>query len=165
MFKCFITDEHGECIVDEVVAKICTKRRTSVFSKYCCVMFRSIEDGIQLLHVTVFSFESLLLKGILTVSCISIIFTNIFSGLRVIGRHLFKLDTLRVAIPSGLYVIQNNLLFLALTNLDAATYQVTYQLKILTTAAFSWWMLGRHISTQRIVSLFVLVIGVSLVQV
>ena len=36
-------------------------------------------------------------------------------------------DTLKLAIPSGLYTIQNNLLFIALSNLDAATYQVSNQ--------------------------------------
>ena len=34
-------------------------------------------------------------------------------------------DTLKLAIPSGLYTLQNNLLFVALSNLDAATYQVS----------------------------------------
>ena len=33
-------------------------------------------------------------------------------------------ETVKLLIPSGLYTIQNNLLFVALTNLDAATYQV-----------------------------------------
>lgn len=46
-------------------------------------------------------------------------------------------EMLKLCVPSFLYTIQNNLLYLALTNLDAATYQVCYQLKILTTALFS----------------------------
>lgn len=35
------------------------------------------------------------------------------------------LETLKLAVPSGLYTIQNNLLYVALSNLDAATYQVS----------------------------------------
>ena len=33
-------------------------------------------------------------------------------------------ETAKLLIPALLYTVQNNLLFLALTNLDAATYQV-----------------------------------------
>lgn len=38
------------------------------------------------------------------------------------------IETLKLAIPSGIYTLQNNLLYLALSNLDAATYQVPEQL-------------------------------------
>ena len=74
-------------------------------------------------------------------------------------------ENLKLSIPSGLYTIQNNLLFISLSNLDAATYQVTYQLKILTTALFSVLMLGKKLDAIKWVSLILLMSGVSLVQV
>ena len=40
----------------------------------------------------------------------------------ILGRPM---ETLKLIVPSGLYCLQNNLLFIALTNLDAATYQVS----------------------------------------
>lgn len=36
-----------------------------------------------------------------------------------------KTETLRLSVPSVLYTIQNNLLYIALTHLDAATFQVS----------------------------------------
>lgn len=36
-------------------------------------------------------------------------------------------ETLKLAIPAGIYTLQNNLLYVALSNLDAATYQVTHE--------------------------------------
>ena len=52
------------------------------------------------------------------------------------------MDTLKVGIPALLYVIQNNLLFLALSCLDAATYQVRIF------CLFSLCYIAGHISTQ-----------------
>ena len=37
-------------------------------------------------------------------------------------------ETAKLIIPSGLYAMQNNLLYLVLSNLDAATYQVSRQI-------------------------------------
>lgn len=74
------------------------------------------------------------------------------------------METFKLLIPATLYTIQNNLLFMALSNLDAATYQVTYQLKILTTAICSVVMLNKKLSTMQWFSLILLMIGVSLVQ-
>ncbi|XP_022648161.1 UDP-galactose translocator-like isoform X2 [Varroa jacobsoni] len=73
-------------------------------------------------------------------------------------------DTLKVAIPSFVYTIQNNLLYVGATHLDAATCQVTYQLKILTTALFSIALLRKKISAVQWVSLLMLFVGVALVQ-
>jgi len=74
------------------------------------------------------------------------------------------IEILKVSVPSFLYVIQNNLLYLALSNLDAATYQVCYQLKILTTALFSATLLKRKFSPTKWFSLVLLTIGVAIVQ-
>lgn len=40
-------------------------------------------------------------------------------------------DTLKVCVPSLLYVFQNNLLYLSASHLDAATYQVIYPFRLL----------------------------------
>ncbi|XP_060900117.1 solute carrier family 35 member A3b isoform X2 [Labrus mixtus] len=78
---------------------------------------------------------------------------------------VYKLSqTLKLAIPAGIYTLQNNLLYVALSNLDAATYQVTYQLKILTTALFSVSMLGKKMGRYQWLSLLFLMAGVTLVQ-
>nr|CAH0103774.1 unnamed protein product [Daphnia galeata] len=88
--------------------------------------------------------------------------------------HLFKAlvseviykpsETAKLAIPSSLYTIQNNLILLALSSLDAATFQVTYQLKILTTAFFSVLLLRKEIKALQWVALLILMGGVVLVQ-
>lgn len=81
-------------------------------------------------------------------------------------RHVIQspLEILKLCVPSLLYTVQNNLLYLALTNLDAATYQVCYQLKILTTALFSAILLQRKFSPTKWASLVILTLGVAIVQ-
>jgi len=75
------------------------------------------------------------------------------------------LEMAKLSVPSFLYTVQNNLLYLALTNLDAATYQVCYQLKILTTALFSAVLLQRKFSLKKWMALVLLTVGVSIVQI
>jgi len=74
------------------------------------------------------------------------------------------MDTLKVGVPAFIYTVQNNLLYVATTHLDAATTQVTYQLKILTTALFSVAMLHTKLTFTKWLSLVILVVGVALVQ-
>ncbi|KAG9009158.1 hypothetical protein FRB90_008528 [Tulasnella sp. 427] len=82
-----------------------------------------------------------------------------------LGREVFSADCWKLSIPAILYVIQNNLQFVAASNLDVATFQVTYQMKILTTAGFSVLMLRKRLSTTKWLSLLALAIGVGVVQI
>ncbi|CAD5226156.1 unnamed protein product [Bursaphelenchus xylophilus] len=74
------------------------------------------------------------------------------------------LETLKVGVPAFIYTIQNFLLYLSIEHLDAGTYMVTYQLKILTTALFTVLMLKRKLSLVQWGALATLAIGVAVVQ-
>lgn len=84
---------------------------------------------------------------------------------RIVGKEVFRSDCWKLSIPAILYVIQNNLQFIAASNLDAATFQVSYQMKILTTAAFSVVLLRRKFTPLKWLALFFLALGVGIVQI
>mmetsp|Transcript_24654 Transcript_24654/g.53440 ORF Transcript_24654/g.53440 Transcript_24654/m.53440 type:complete len:478 (+) Transcript_24654:140-1573(+) len=71
---------------------------------------------------------------------------------------------IRMAGLALFYTVQKNLLYLAISNLDAAVFQVTYQLKVLTTALFSVLLLKRKLTRWKIAALLLLTLGVALVQ-
>uniref|UniRef100_A0A7I4YM90 UDP-galactose transporter n=1 Tax=Haemonchus contortus TaxID=6289 RepID=A0A7I4YM90_HAECO len=75
-----------------------------------------------------------------------------------------KMESLKVCVPAFAYAVQNNLYYIALANIDATTYTVTYQLRILTTALLSVLMIGKEISTCQWGALGLSGIGVILVQ-
>ena len=74
-------------------------------------------------------------------------------------------QNMKILVPAVLYVIQNNLLFIAFHFLDAATFQVTSQIKILTTAIFfSFCLMKKNLNLYQWISLIILFLGVSIVQ-
>ena len=66
-------------------------------------------------------------------------------------------------VPALLYLVQNSLLYIALSNLSAPLFQVTYQAKLVTTALVSVVMLKRTYSTQQWICLVILSMGVAIV--
>ncbi|KAF9348381.1 hypothetical protein BGX26_000209 [Mortierella sp. AD094] len=77
---------------------------------------------------------------------------------------VFGGDAWKLAIPAMLYAIQNNLQYVASHALDPSTFQVTYQLKILTAAIFSVLLLNRSLPALKWMSLVMLTAGIALVS-
>ncbi|TKA71093.1 hypothetical protein B0A55_08342 [Friedmanniomyces simplex] len=82
-----------------------------------------------------------------------------------LGRAVFTADSWKLAIPAMLYTLQNTLQYIGISHLDAATFQVTFQLKILATALFSVTMLGRSLNMRKWLALILLMVGVAIVQI
>ena len=87
--------------------------------------------------------------------------TSLFS---ILGAAIFTGDSWQMAIPAFLYTLANSLQYIGITNLDAATFQVTYQLKIIVTAIFSVSILKRSLTGRQWVSLLLLMVGVAIVS-
>jgi len=82
-----------------------------------------------------------------------------------INQHIIArpLDFLRISVPALLYLVQNSLLYVALSNLSAPLFQVCYQTKLLTTAVVSVVLLQRRYSPKQWICLFLLGVGVAIV--
>ncbi|CAM9431461.1 unnamed protein product [Chrysoparadoxa australica] len=73
-------------------------------------------------------------------------------------------DVLLMAVPAALYVLQNNLAYVAISHLAPSTFQVLYQLKILTTALCSVLIMRKQLSGVQWSALVMLSCGAALVQ-
>ncbi|GAB5369919.1 hypothetical protein AAMO2058_001447600 [Amorphochlora amoebiformis] len=125
--------------------------RTSEADPYCVPLLVIIQEIMKL-------FASILLLtsevGIMNVA--GTIHTE------VLGKPM---STLRLAIPAGLFFLQNNCMQLANSYLPAAVFQVTYQGKTFIVAILSVLMLGRRLERFKWLGIAGLALGVSLVQV
>ncbi|KAJ5174319.1 uncharacterized protein N7482_000196 [Penicillium canariense] len=73
-------------------------------------------------------------------------------------------DSWKLAIPAGLGVLSNSLQYIALSNMRAATFQVTFQLQFVATAIFGLIALRRSIAPRKWGLLLLLLLGVTLIQ-
>lgn len=71
---------------------------------------------------------------------------------------------LAMGVPAVCYTVQKNLLFVAITELSPAVFQILFQGKILTTALFSYAVLGKTFSLRQKVAMVILFVGCCLVQ-
>jgi len=70
-------------------------------------------------------------------------------------------ESAKLIVPAALYLLQNNLLFVALANLSVPTYQLTNQGKLLITAIISRIVLKKHINGMQYLSIALLGLGVA----
>jgi len=95
------------------------------------------------------------------VSSIALTMTSANTRLEIQTALSKPLEIAKTCVPAFLFTVQTNLLFLALTHLPGAVYQVTYQFKIPVTAVVSVLLLGTRLSRKKWLSLLVLTIGVA----
>lgn len=66
--------------------------------------------------------------------CLGLVFLEVGKDSNRFAKTLYTtiiqnyVDTIKICVPSLVYVIQNNLLYVSATHLDAATYQVSKRL-------------------------------------
>ncbi|CAH8670204.1 unnamed protein product [Schistosoma haematobium] len=73
-------------------------------------------------------------------------------------------DMIQILIPSTLYIVQNNLLYFAISHLNAVLYQILYQSKIFTTAIFMILLLNQRLRSTQWFALLLLSTGIILTQ-
>jgi UDP-sugar transporter A1/2/3 len=74
-------------------------------------------------------------------------------------------EALKTSVPALLYLVQNNLQYVAVGYLDAATYTVSYQSKIIWSGMLSVLLLGRRLGPHKWLGILLLAAGVAAVQI
>lgn len=85
--------------------------------------------------------------------------TIIFSVVKQMTKKLATRDGTKLIPVAILYLIQNNLLFVALSNISVPVYQITNQGKLITTALISRVLLKKQITTMQYIAISLLGLG------
>lgn len=86
------------------------------------------------------------------------------SLLSTLAAAVFSGDSWKLAIPAALYTLANSLQYIALSNLQAATFQTSYQLKIVVSSVFGLILLNRSVPLRKWGLILLLIAGVALVN-
>ena len=133
------------------------------------VVTRYTRAGHQEGHLYLTSVVVLLIELFKMAICLGLILLGAGSAEGMVSelyRHVWenRAETLRLGVPAACYALQNNLIFVAISNLSAAAAQVLYQLKTISTAVFTVLLLGKTFRGPQWLSFFLLTAGVVLVQ-
>lgn len=109
---------------------------------------------------------------VLVIECVKFIASLILEQFTTEGKlldsvkeHILQrpMDSLKVLVPSVLYVIQNSLVYIALSNLSAPVFLALQQGKLICTALVSVLMLHRSYSIKQWICLCTLAVGVAII--
>ena len=109
--------------------------------------------------------------AVITVELLKLFFSaSYFVGylkqfLASIYRFIFvddKRNSFLLSVPASCYIIQMTLEYVAFANIDAASFSVLVQLKVLSTALFFKLVLGKRMMMKQVLSLVILTVGVML---
>ncbi|MES1920840.1 hypothetical protein MHBO_002466 [Bonamia ostreae] len=74
-------------------------------------------------------------------------------------------EKLKIMLIAFIYAVQNILVYISVKNLESAIFQVLNQMKILSAAVFSVLILKSFLGRKRWLAIFILVFGISIVQI
>lgn len=115
--------------------------------------------------------EFLLSTAVLVVEALKLFFSTAYvvvyekQSIGSIFKFIFTVDrnnSLLLFIPASCYILQMTLEYVAFANIDAATFSVLVQTKMLFTAVFFWTVLGKKLMKKQMLSLVILTVGVML---
>uniref|UniRef100_A0A7S3K3L6 EamA domain-containing protein n=1 Tax=Aureoumbra lagunensis TaxID=44058 RepID=A0A7S3K3L6_9STRA len=125
----------------------------------------SKKDGIYPYKVIGATMMSELFKLVASLSLLIMEITSSSGGNLRIALHATKRSIIMAAVPGISYQILNNLNFVTLYYVDAPTFQILGNLKIVATGLAGWLLLGRSLSKGKWLALTLLTFGAATSQI